>query len=72
MCIRDRYRSPIYKDISYHVKYDLDFDKMVKESKYLIGTHDFKGFMSSGSSVKDTVREISVSYTHLDVYKRQD
>ena len=49
---------PIYKDISYHVKYDLDFDKMVKESKYLIGTHDFKGFMSSGSSVKDTVREI--------------
>ena len=52
------YRSPIYKDISYHVKYDLDFDKMVKESKYLIGTHDFKGFMSSGSSVKDTVREI--------------
>ena len=52
------YRSPIYKDISYHVKYDLDFDKMLKESKYLIGTHDFKGFMSSGSSVKDTVREI--------------
>ena len=52
------YRSPIYKDISYHVKYELDFDKMVKESKHLIGTHDFKGFMSSGSSVKDTVREI--------------
>ena len=52
------YRSPIYKDISYHVKYDLDFDKMVKESKYLIGTHDFKGFMSSGSSVKDTVLEV--------------
>ena len=53
------YRSPIYKDISYHVKYDLDFDKMVRESKYLIGKYDFKGFMSSGSfSVKDTVREI--------------
>ena len=52
------YRSPIYKDISYHVKYELDFDKMVKESKHLIGIHDFKGFMSSGSSVKDTVRDI--------------
>jgi len=52
------YRSPIYKDISYHVKYDLNFDKMVNESKHLIGTHDFKGFMSSGSSVKDTVRTI--------------
>lgn len=52
------YRSPIYKDISYHVKYELDFNKMMKESKHLIGVHDFKGFMSSGSSVKDTVREI--------------
>ncbi|MGL5329419.1 MAG: tRNA pseudouridine(38-40) synthase TruA [Peptostreptococcaceae bacterium] len=52
------YRSPIYKDISYHVRYDLDFEKMCKEAKSLIGTHDFKGFMSSGSSVIDTVRTI--------------
>ena len=52
------YRSPIYKNISYHVKYDLDFKKMCKEAESLIGTHDFKGFMSSGSSVVDTVRTI--------------
>lgn len=52
------YRSPIYKDISYQVKYDLDFEKMCREAKALIGTHDFKGFMSSGSSVSDTVRTI--------------
>ena len=52
------YRSPIYKDTSYHVKYELDFDKMCKEAKSLIGTHDFKGFMSSGSSVIVTVRTI--------------
>lgn len=52
------YRSPIYKDISYQVKYDLDFEKMCTEAKSLIGTHDFKGFMSSGSSVSDTVRTI--------------
>lgn len=52
------YRTPIYKDISYHVKYELDFEKMCKESKKLIGTYDFKGFMSSGSSVKDTIRTI--------------
>ena len=36
----------------------LDFDKMEKNLNHLIGTHDFKGFMSSGSSVKDTVRTI--------------
>ncbi|SCI48833.1 tRNA pseudouridine(38-40) synthase TruA [Romboutsia sp. 1001713B170207_170306_H8] len=52
------YRNPIYKDTSYHVKYELDFNKMCKEAKSLIGTHDFKGFMSSGSSVIDTVRTI--------------
>lgn len=52
------YRSPIYKDTSYHVRYDLDFEKMCEEAKHLIGEHDFKGFMSSGSSVKDTVRTI--------------
>ena len=52
------YRSPIYKDISYHVKYELDFEKMCREAKSLLGEHDFVGFMSSGSSVKDKVREI--------------
>ncbi len=29
----NRYRSPIYNDISYYVKYDLDFEKMKKEAK---------------------------------------
>lgn len=52
------YRSPLYKDTSYHIRYDLDIDKMRSEAKSLIGEHDFKGFMSSGSSVKDTVRTI--------------
>ena len=52
------YRSPLYKDTSYHVRYDLDIEKMRSEAKSLLGTHEFKGFMSSGSSVKDTVRTI--------------
>ena len=52
------YRSPLYKDISYHVRYDLDIQKMRVEAQSLLGTHEFKGFMSSGSSVKDTVRTI--------------
>ena len=47
-----------YRYLSYHVRYDLDLDKIRLEAKSLIGTHDFGGFMSSGSSVKDTVRTI--------------
>ncbi len=37
-------------------------------SKSLLGTHDFKGFMSSGSSVKDTVRTIY----DIDISKKDD
>ena len=59
MIYHSQYRSPIYKDISYQVKYDLDIEKMKKEAKSLLGEHDFCGFMSSGSSVLDTVRTIS-------------
>lgn len=54
----NKYKNPIYRRYSYHVKYDLDFEKMKDESKYLIGEHDFVGFMSSGSSVKSTIRTI--------------
>lgn len=52
------HRSPLYKDLAYHVKYGLDLDKIRLEANYLLGEHDFGGFMSSGSSVKDTVRTI--------------
>ncbi|HBG5345771.1 TPA: tRNA pseudouridine(38-40) synthase TruA [Clostridioides difficile] len=63
-----KFRNPILSDISYQVKYKLDFDKICLESKSLLGTHDFKGFMSSGSSVKDTVRTIS----DIDINKKDD
>ncbi len=58
MIYNNRYRNPIVSGVSYQVKYGLDFDKMKIESKSLIGTYDFKGFMSSGSQVKSTVRTI--------------
>ena len=47
-------------DIDFHARYNAcgKTDKIRSEAKYLIGTHDFGGFMSSGSSVKDTVRTI--------------
>ena len=53
-----RIRNPFFRDTSYQVKYDLDFDRMKSEVSALVGEHDFSGFMSSGSSVKTTVREI--------------
>lgn len=36
----------------------LDIELMEEAARLFIGTHDFKGFMSQGSSVKSTVRTI--------------
>ena len=41
-----------------HVKYSVDFDLMQKACNKIIGEHDFKAFMSSGSFVKTTTRKI--------------
>lgn len=53
-----RIRNPFLVNRAYQLKYDIDVEKMKKESKSLLGEHDFCGFMSSGSSVKSTVRTI--------------
>ena len=37
---------------------DLNFKEMKKFLKLITGTHDFKGFMASGSAVESTVRTI--------------
>lgn len=52
----------------YYFPYDIDYKKMKKAAEYFEGTHDFKGFMASGSSVKDTVRTIS----KIQIKKRDD
>ena len=38
--------------------YNVDIDKMKKATVYFLGKHSFKGFCSTGSSVKDFEREI--------------
>lgn len=39
-----------------HSIYPLDDDRMQREARDLIGTHDFSAFAASGSVVRDTVR----------------
>lgn len=46
----------------YHWRYDLDVEEMKEACKYFIGKHDFRAFMSPGSSIKTTVRTISELY----------
>jgi len=49
---------PLYHAYSWQVRYALDLERMRKGAKYFLGNHDFAGFMSTGSSVKDTIRTI--------------
>ena len=56
--INAKYRSPLQRNYTYQVSADLDMDRMIEASKHFIGEHDFRGFMASGSSVKNTVRTI--------------
>lgn len=52
------YRNPFLVGRSLHYKYPLDEKALAREAAAFVGTHDFKGFSSSGGSVADTVRTV--------------
>ena len=72
------FKDPIERNYHYHVSEDLDIAKFKAALETLKGTHDFKGFMASGSSVKTTVRTIeeievhTVDSNNIDVYISAD
>ena len=51
--------SALLRHRAWHVIYRLDAAAMAEGAKYFMGTHDFKAFMATGSSVRSTVRTIS-------------
>lgn len=51
-------RNPLLRNYSYWNSDDLDLQKIRQAVKFFVGEYDFKGFMSSGSTVKDTIRSI--------------
>ncbi|MDP4153169.1 MAG: tRNA pseudouridine(38-40) synthase TruA [Bacillota bacterium] len=53
-----RVRNPFLDRYSAFCPYKLDIPSMQRAAGAFIGKKDFKGFMASGSTVKDTVREI--------------
>ncbi len=49
---------PFLNGLAFHERKGLDQPLMDRAAKHFIGTHDFKGFMSTGSKIEDTVRTI--------------
>ncbi|KNZ42829.1 tRNA pseudouridine(38-40) synthase TruA [Acetobacterium bakii] len=55
--------SPFESDLAFHISKSLDWQAMKEAAEYFMGEHDFRAFMASGSSVKNTVRTIeSISF----------
>ena len=55
----ERRPDPFLGGLAYHLPYPpLDVGAMQKAAEAFLGTHDFAGFMSAGSSVEDTVRTV--------------
>jgi len=50
--------SVFHRRFSYFVPYSLDFDLMREGARLFVGTHNFKGFAASGTTVKSFVRTI--------------
>lgn len=56
----------IGRNYMFHVKDDLNFNRMQEACKYFIGKHDFAAFKTNGSSVKTSVRTIKELYIEKD------
>lgn len=50
--------SGLFYDTHYSIYAPLDIEAMREGAKYLIGTHDFRAFMSQGSNPTSTIRTI--------------
>lgn len=57
-CYFAKCNSPLLDRYKTLLKYPLNIEKIKEASKVIVGTHDFKCFLASGSSVKDTIRTV--------------
>ena len=60
LVVNTKFPSALLRNYAYHVNYceRLDIGRIEKAAEAFIGTYDFSGFMSTGSTVFDTVRTI--------------
>ena len=63
----DKVRDPLLSKRSWRIGYDMDMDRIEREAKAIVGTHDFAAFRSAGDERAVTVRTIrSVELTRTD------
>lgn len=55
---RGKIRSPLQRNISWHVSMELDLELMIVAARLLVGRHDFSAFRSSSCVARTTTREV--------------
>ena len=58
LIFNSRSRNVLLDDFYFWEQENLDIEKMIKQSKYLIGKHDFSSFRSSSCGSKNPIRNI--------------
>lgn len=64
-------RNPIKEHFAHHVYYNVNVDKMIEASKYLIGIHDFKSFINPDSQTLKLAKQLgntNESLTTREIY----
>lgn len=64
-------RNPLKEHFAHYVYYDINIDKMIAASKYLIGVHDFKSFINPDSQTLKLAKELNnndSSLTTREIY----
>lgn len=54
----DKVRDPLLCHRAWRIGYDMDMERLARESASIVGTHDFAAFRSAGDARSDTVRTI--------------
>lgn len=70
LVFNSKFPSALYRNYAYHITNceRLDIDRIKKAAEAFTGTHDFSGFMATGSVVTDTIRTIH----ELSIEKEND
>lgn len=53
-------RNPLKEHFAHHVYYDINIDRMLEASKYLLGTHNFKSFINPESQILQYANENNI------------
>ncbi len=54
----DKVRHPLFRARAWRIGYDMQMERLEREAKTIVGTHDFFAFRSAGDERKETVRTI--------------